>query len=113
MTLIDPLDGEARRAEVQEDPGGQTYLLLGAMACVVAGAVALIPGTLTWHAVGYGLASVVAFTLTGAYRRAVATRIGLVGVAPPARLSSLATSTMVAGIVVASLQAWYVAQAIA
>lgn len=113
MTVIDPLDGPVRRAEVQEDPGGRSYLLFGAVACVVAAGVALVPGTLAWHAVGYGLASVVAFTLTGAYRRAVTTRAALVGIAPPARLSSLATSTMLAGIVVASLQAWYVAQAIA
>lgn len=88
-------------------------LLSGALFCVAASLVLLVPDVFAVHALGYVMSSFVTIGLVATYRRLDLERRGRVGYSANPRLDLAATVLAGSGVIIAALHVWWIATELA
>lgn len=88
-------------------------LLAGAVSSLLLGLLAFLGHGVAWHAVGYGLCSVVAFSLVATYRRQSLRRLFQVGIASTWSANAVAFGVLLVGFAASIAHAWFIASQLA
>lgn len=95
---------------IVDDPGRQEWLLVLAGVSIVLSLGLLVLGGLALNVVGYVLSSLVAFSLVAMFRRNAANRFVAVGIGAAPSTAAFSIALLLAGLVVAALQAYAIAR---